>query len=310
MELGWQVWRDAYYVHCEASVAYNHEDGKVGAGGGSICTFVSPRLKPFVHSSGIIGVNKAQWIRLSRMPGDNITILNVYAPNLPSKCMTLWGELVLSLPQNCRWVIGGDWNMVTKAEDNSNPTGYVASEAKRMEFARLTSHLQVVDFFQHSGPLIYTWDNKHRVGSQTLKRLDRFYCYENPYGPPNSHIKKYSILGDSQLSDHLPVQLQLELQATQPTGSRYKMNGYYLKDKNVVAQLIDTWKRLPLTLNFFGKLRRITKWYKEFCLQKTKAKKAAKATLRHRMMGAQECLQTTPHCPDAEERLVAISNSL
>jgi hypothetical protein len=310
MELGRQVWRDAYYVHCEVLVAYNHEDGKAGAGSSGICTFVFPRVKPFVHSSGVIGVNRAQWIRLSGMPGGDIAILNVYVPNLPSECMSLWDELILSLLQNCRWIIGGDWNMVTEVEDNSNPTGHVASEAEKMEFARLTSHLQVIDFFQRSRPLVYTWDNKRRVGTQTLKRLDRFFCYENPCGPPNSHIKKYYILGDSQLSDHLPVQLQLELQATQLTGSRYKMNGYYLKDKNVVAQLIDTWKCLPLTLNFFGKLRRITKWYKEICLQKAKAKKATEATLCHRMVGAHECLQTTPHCPDAQERLATISDSL
>jgi hypothetical protein len=75
------------------------------------------------------------------MPGGDIAILNVYAPNLPSERMTLWDELVLSFPQNCRWVIGGDWNMVTEVEDNSNPTGHVANKAEKMEFARLMSHL-------------------------------------------------------------------------------------------------------------------------------------------------------------------------
>jgi hypothetical protein len=184
--------------------------------------------------------------------------------------------------------------MVTNPQNNSNPTGHVASASEQWEFARLTLHLQVDDFFTYSYPLVFTWDNKWRIGVRILKRLDRFYCYSNPNGLPSVHVLQYSILGDSLLLDHLPVQLRLEIQATQQSGSRYKMNGYYLKDKQVVLELNETWKCLPATLSIFGKLRRLTKWYKMFCLQQAKARKAAESSLRQQLEKAQAMLQVSP----------------
>jgi hypothetical protein len=35
-----------------------------------------------------------------------------------------------------------------------------------------------------------------------------------------------------------------------------------------------------VTLGFFGRLRRVVKWYKEFCLSKAKERRAAELALR------------------------------
>lgn len=77
---GNKIWRQATFLGCEAEEGYNHLDGVEGAGKGGICTFISPRLSPFLHSHGSIGTNLAQWCHFSNLPGGDIAFLNVYAP--------------------------------------------------------------------------------------------------------------------------------------------------------------------------------------------------------------------------------------
>jgi hypothetical protein len=54
-ELGNQVWRDAYLLHCAASLAYNHDEDERGAGSGGICTFVSPQINGFAYPDCLVG---------------------------------------------------------------------------------------------------------------------------------------------------------------------------------------------------------------------------------------------------------------
>jgi hypothetical protein len=97
-----------------------------------------------------------------------------------------------------------------------------------MAFTCLTNRLRVTDYFKFSDPLLFSWDNKRQQGTRSLLRLDRFYCFPNPIGSSDSHIKAYTILGNDGLSDHLVVELKLEFNPNQPKGSRYKMNAAYL----------------------------------------------------------------------------------
>ena len=64
----------------DADVGYNI-DGQEGAGKGGICTILKENLAPHVSSHGIILRNRAFWIRLSGLPGGDLGILNLYAPN-------------------------------------------------------------------------------------------------------------------------------------------------------------------------------------------------------------------------------------
>jgi hypothetical protein len=151
--------------------------------------------------------------------------------------------------------------MVLTEKDRSNPRGRVASEAERLAFDQLLAHFQLADFFKYDGPLTYSWDHRRKEGTQSLLRLDRFYTFAAGHGVAASHIKKYNIKGDCSLSDHLPVVLSIEIEAVQRSGSRYKINEYYLSDKQVVADLARVWTSQLATLGFFGKLRRTVKWY-------------------------------------------------
>jgi hypothetical protein len=80
------------------------------------------------------------------------------------------------------------------------------------------------------------------VGPRTLLQLDRYYVFPSPNGGPNSHVKEYEIQGDYSSSDHLPVALTIELQAGKITGSRYKVNSFYLQDKSVADKLQAIWR--------------------------------------------------------------------
>jgi exonuclease III len=132
-------------------------------------------------------------------------------------------------------------NMVTSARDNSNPMDHTIGEQERVAFAALVDYLQIQDFFDYSGSLTFSWDNKRRQGIRTLKRMDRFYCF--PSGRPSlsNHVTSYKILRDSTISDHLPMELKLELQTPKARRSSYKVNNFYLQDKEVIATMTEVW---------------------------------------------------------------------
>jgi hypothetical protein len=200
--------------------------------------------------------------------------------------------------------------MVLLPCDNSNPSGNIACDAERLVFTRLLAHLQVEDYFPFTDPIRFSWDSKRRTGIRTMKRLDCVYCYANPNGPPNTHVMEYKILGECAHSDHLPVTINLKIQASQSTGSRYKMNGFYLQDKAVVVQLTQLWQSFPRSLGFFGKLRRLTKWYKELCIGQAKARRATESQLRHQIAIAQAGLQADPQNATLQECLDTSADQL
>lgn len=133
--------------------AYGHETDEPGAGSGGISTWIAPSIKHMVESSGQDRSGRALWVRLSGIPGGDVSILNVYAPNSPSERRILWDELASILPRDCRWVLGGDWNVVEFPEDKSNSAGNILAGAERVSFHQLLVGLEVNDPFDRSSPL-------------------------------------------------------------------------------------------------------------------------------------------------------------
>lgn len=83
--LGGKVWRDANFFGEEANVAYNNIADGIGIGSGGICIWISPYIQHMICETGYIQSGRAQWVRLSDLPGGDMTLLNVYAPNSPPK---------------------------------------------------------------------------------------------------------------------------------------------------------------------------------------------------------------------------------
>jgi exonuclease III len=226
-----KIWRGATYFAGEADLAYNNTLDGLGAGSGGVCLWVSPSIQHLVSSHGQSRTGRAQWIRLSGLPRGDISILNVYANNdAAARCM-LWRDLLANLPQDCRWIMVGDWNFVERSQDKSRNNNQTMSVEERGLFESLTTTLGVIDAFPASNRVRYSWDNKRTVGLRTLARLDRIYTPTELSG--NTKVDEYAILRDSSLSDHLPVHRRVMLQDQGARRSPYVMNASYLKEEEV-----------------------------------------------------------------------------
>jgi hypothetical protein len=215
-----------------------------------------------------------------------------------------------SLPSGPRWLIAGDWNMVLHEKDKSNLRGQVAGAVEQLAFGQFTAQAQVTDFFNYANSFFYSWDNKQSQGPRSLLRLDRVYSYLSSHGNPSAHILEYAILGNSVVSDHLPVTIIVEVQASQTIGARYKMNNHYLKDKSVVDQLVGVWRDQPAHLGFFGKLRHTVKWYRVFCRRHAEERQAEEHSLRVSLASAHHTFQSDPGSEHTQSALSTATERL
>ena len=194
----------------DAEAGYNIT-GQDGAGKGGICTILHRKLAPLVSSQGSIIHNRAFWVRLSGLPGGDLGILNVYAPNSSKDRLTLWQELVTRLPSACRWLVNGDFNMTETPQDKSTFCSKVMSQGETLAWKAFKSGLHLSDTFNHNGKLKFSWDNKRRDGCRILGRLDRHYISSPPGPAPQLSTRNYIIRGDCPASDHLPVSIEVIL---------------------------------------------------------------------------------------------------
>jgi hypothetical protein len=165
---------------------------------------ISARLSHLIHNSGVILQNQAQWVIFKGYPGGDLGVANIYTLHSAQERIFLWQALEAALPSSIRWILTGDWNMVLSPRNNSHNISKIAGGSEQMSFARLAGHLGVEDFFPYTRDLLFSWDNKRRVGIRKLKRLDQFYYFPSLTGTPTSHVFQYKILGDCVVSDHFP----------------------------------------------------------------------------------------------------------
>lgn len=145
-------------------------------------------------------------------------------------------------------------------------------------------------------------------GVQILARLDRIYSFQ-PVGAQASPVAKYYIKADSNHSDHLPVWGKFTLQAAPPQTLSYKMNVRYFDNIEVKVKFHQIWMDNP-SLSFFGKLRRIVKFYKGHCIAAAKAHREEEAHLRLQLAEAVEALQANPSNPNCQAHLSDIEDRL
>jgi len=87
------------------------------------------------------------------------------------------------------------------------------------------------------------------------------------------------------------------------------MNGRYLKNAKVWAQIMHIWTS-SRSGGFFRKLRKVVKYYKEFCLRTTKTFRKVEAHLRSELSEAVEALQADPANPSRQSHLNDIDEHL
>jgi exonuclease III len=195
--------RGGYYAQ-EAALGYRHDNNDLGAGCGGVCMWISPKLTHLVSSSGHSRSGRAQWIRLSGVPGGDVAFLNVYAHSSSQRdCIELWTELLETLPQDCRWLLAGDWNTVENEGDKSSSSGRLMGVNERRVFDQLKVALGVEDIFPASNVLRFSWDNQQQGANRKMAGLDRIYAFQRS-GAGNA-VTEYKILRDCCHNDHLPV---------------------------------------------------------------------------------------------------------
>jgi hypothetical protein len=125
---------------------------------------------------------------LGPIRGD-ITIVNIYAPNMPYERTVLWQTLVNTLLLHRRWILCNDWNVVETQADKSSKDGCIISGVEQIEFEFLKSYFQVTDFFQRNKKKVYSWNNRRTWEDRVMARLDPVYTFTNPLDIVGAHIE-------------------------------------------------------------------------------------------------------------------------
>ena len=90
------------------------------------------------------------------------------------------------------------------------------------------------------------------------------------------------------------------LQDTIPRVSCYKMSSFYLKHPDVTATVKRIWDTGSCgSRNFFSRLRKFTRYYRNFCKTQAMDARRKKSEARTALSLAQEVLQADPQCADA-----------
>jgi hypothetical protein len=242
------------------------------------------------------------------LTGGKISILNVYAPTESRERLELWGELLATLPRDCRWLLCGDWNSVETKEDKSTSCGKIMPDAESQVFQQLKLVLKIEDTFARTSPIRFTWDNKRRDGIRVLARLDRIYSFlDAPMTP--APMAEYYIRGDSNHSDYLPVVGKFLLLAEVRRASNYKMNACFMDDEAIKVGVYRIWNANP-TLEFTGKLRKVVKFYKEYSIRQARERRKEEAALRLELQGAVMQLQRDPLNAEVQKLLGDLSDKL
>jgi hypothetical protein len=87
------------------------------------------------------------------------------------------------------------------------------------------------------------------------------------------------------------------------------MSSFYLKNAEVKAQFERIWSSNP-GLNFFGKLGRCIKFYKEFCIRKAKERRLIESDLRQKLSLALVALRVDPSNPNTQAEVSDILDLL
>ena len=189
----------------EASQGYNNGVLDPGSGYGGITILLAHRWSRMVAETSTMLNNRAQYIVIRRLPSGDINFINVYAPNNSLDCIQLWKELMMVLPQNCRWLIAGDFNFVEPRQDKTNLWNRLLSLRERMIFGALKLIFNVNEPNRSTNSHRFFWDNFRSDGHRLLARLDWYYIFE---GTPTAsrNVISYKIKGDTGWSNHLTIE--------------------------------------------------------------------------------------------------------
>lgn len=271
LNLGRSLWRRATTFCTEAEIGYTPDGSNAGKGG--IASLIAPKWAKFISQSGSICGGRVHWFILKRLSGGDIGFANIYALHEPHPRRVLWESMARELPNTCRWILLGDFNMVERRVDKSSTCGKSMPNIERLLFNSLKDSLHVVEPPLTMPSLLFSWDNARQNSSRIMARLDRIYIFTDPV-----KVVEYRIRGDSSRSDHSPVSMVLEFANPSTRPSQWIMSSTYLEDAHPMIREI--WAKAPPSASFFHKLKKITRFYRGFCIRRSKINREAEDALR------------------------------
>lgn len=194
--LGKALWRQAKFWGQEALLGYGHNENELGAGCGGIATLLAPRWTSLVSATGTIHDNRVHWLILSGVPGGDIGIANIYAPNSSLDRCHLWEDMTRELPGHSRWILTGDFNMFESRSDKNRPSASMVPMRERELFDVMKRILRVEDTPRTPGSLKFSWDNGRQQGTRALARLDKVYTFTSTSTSSGRIILRHEIRGD------------------------------------------------------------------------------------------------------------------
>jgi hypothetical protein len=108
-------------------------------------------------------------------------------------------------------LVSGNFNMVEKPQDKSTLCSRLVSAGEEFIWQTFKASLHLINTFNYSNKLKFTWDNRHRDGSRILGILDCHYVLALPGASLYDATRNYTIRGDCPASNHLPVSIELVL---------------------------------------------------------------------------------------------------
>lgn len=100
----------------------------------------------------------------------------------------------------------------------------------------------------------------------------------------------YKVLGDSSFSDHHPVSPLINLRNSSPGGSYWKVNARFLQEAKEHVKAL--WEVSSSQMLFFTKLRKVVKYYKQFCIAKAIEARLEESRLRRSLQFSQILLHS------------------
>lgn len=164
--------------------------------------------------------------------GENIGVVNVYAPNSMQERKGVW-EFLKDLDWDIPMLFAGDWNFAA------------AEEFDLAEWKCWVETHDALDASEVGGCKdlsMPTWSNRHQQGNYLARRLDRVYFSDK--GTWLNHDTEGKLLLCHTVSDHTPIKLRFRckvLRRVDKGPPPFKFNTSFLRDEKFCLALKTAW---------------------------------------------------------------------
>lgn len=132
------------------------------------------------------------------------------------------------------WVIAGDFNMITSAEEKKGILQWEDADMERLRESQAT--LKMIDINTINGK--YTWNNKRGGNRQIASILDRFLATEHFLG---KDIFYEATIPPCQGSDHWQIKLEIAMN-NQNQHKPFRFEAFWLRDPTLIKKMENWWQ--------------------------------------------------------------------